>query len=77
MPDGLPPTNVERVLAALRKGCTTSTAIVQESGGSPRNSVNVLVLRLLREGKVTRERIQRKGKESRYHLAEQTEHEKG
>jgi hypothetical protein len=72
VPDGLPPTNTERVLAALRKGCTTSTEIVQESGVSPRNSVNVLLLRLLREGKVTRERIQREGKEYRYHLAEQT-----
>ena len=44
--------------------------IVQESGVSPRNCVNVLLLRLLREGKVTRERIQREGKEYRYHLAE-------
>ncbi|HEV2456968.1 MAG TPA: hypothetical protein VGS80_01285, partial [Ktedonobacterales bacterium] len=77
VPDGLPPTNTERVLAALRKGCTTSTEIVQESGVSPRNSVNVLLLRLLREGKVTRERIQREGKEYRYHLAEQTEQVEG
>lgn len=58
----------DRVLEALRQGCTTSGEIMRATGISNYRNVNGVLRQLLREGIVTRERVVREGKQYRFAL---------
>jgi hypothetical protein len=68
LPIRLRPDNYDRVLHALETGCQTSAEIARATGITPYGTVNVLLRHMLKEGIVTRERVQREGREFRYAL---------